>query len=176
MLEKTSQHTYTVSAKDSACSSMAGKVAKFFIIKCNKANLHNPESYWMQSMWMMVLHIPWQLTELWAERRDGQSQQMPQTCVSESPPEFVLDVIHGWESWFTWPRAAEMHQIFLWTLSTGNRLVSQPSDQIVSPPCDQIVSLPSDQNCKAGSCCYWNAYKVYSGELAILVNNTINAT
>ena len=26
---------------------------------------------------------------------------MPQTCVSESGPEFVLYVIHGWETWFT---------------------------------------------------------------------------
>ena len=33
--------------------------------------------------------------ELWAERRDGQSQQMAQTCVSESTPEFVIDMIHG---------------------------------------------------------------------------------
>ena len=38
-----------------------------------------------------------QLTELWTERIDVglQSQQMHQTCVSESAPEFVLDVIHG---------------------------------------------------------------------------------
>ena len=45
--------------------------------------------------------------------------------------------------------------------STGNRLVSPPSDKIVSPP--------SDKNCKAGSCCF--AYEVYSCELPILVNN-----
>ena len=38
------------------------------------------------------LHNP---CELWAERRDGQSQQMAQTCVSESAPEFVIDMIHG---------------------------------------------------------------------------------
>ena len=51
MLEKNSQHTYyTVSAEDSnvrvatvACSSMAGRFAKFYITKCNEANLHNPE-------------------------------------------------------------------------------------------------------------------------------------
>ena len=35
-----------VGANDSAaCSSIAGRFAKFCIIKCNEANLHNPESY-----------------------------------------------------------------------------------------------------------------------------------
>ena len=40
---------YTVSANDSAataaCSSMAGRLSKVCIIKCNEPNLHNPESY-----------------------------------------------------------------------------------------------------------------------------------
>ena len=49
MLEKKPEvgiHNNTVSAKYSAaCSSMAGKLAKFCIIKDNEANLHNPESY-----------------------------------------------------------------------------------------------------------------------------------
>ena len=49
----------------------------------------------MQSMRRMVLHILRQLTELMADRRDGESQKIPQTCVIESAPEVVLDVIHG---------------------------------------------------------------------------------
>ena len=36
-----------------------------------------------------------QLTDLWAERRDWESQKIPQTCVLESAPEVVLGVIHG---------------------------------------------------------------------------------
>ena len=48
MLEKT--QTSAVSVKDgAACFSVAGKCAKFCKIKCNEANLHNPESYSMQS-------------------------------------------------------------------------------------------------------------------------------
>ena len=50
-------------------------------------------------MLALLLHIPCQLTELWAEsncvQRDGQSQQMAQICVSEPAPEFVIDMIHG---------------------------------------------------------------------------------
>ena len=40
------------------------------------------------------------------------------------------------------------------SFSTGNCLVSPPSDQIVSPPSDQIVLQRSDQNGKAGRCSY----------------------
>ena len=42
-------------------------------------------------MLALLLHIPCQLTELWVERRYGQSQQMAQTCVSESAPDCVID-------------------------------------------------------------------------------------
>ncbi len=47
MLEKSPQVIIcAVGANDSApCSSIAGRFAKVCIIKCNEANLHNPESY-----------------------------------------------------------------------------------------------------------------------------------
>ena len=47
MLEKSPQVIIcAVDANDSAlCSSIAGRFAKVCIIKCNEANLHNPESY-----------------------------------------------------------------------------------------------------------------------------------
>ena len=85
---------------------MAGRFAKLCIIKVKVVFYiaQYPVSWTAQS----ALHflqvqrseftqprVRCQLSELWAERRDGQSHQMTQTCVSGSAPEFVIDMIHG---------------------------------------------------------------------------------
>ena len=76
------------------------KVCQILHNQVQRSDFTQPRAYWMQPMWWMLallLHIPCQLSELWAERRHGQSQQMAQTCVSGSAPEFVIQ--YWYDSW-----------------------------------------------------------------------------
>ena len=107
MLEKNQKSVYTVSANDSehciACSSMDGKFTQPRV-PLNAVNVKDGAAY-------SLTLDNWMNCGL-SGKMDNRSR-CRKTCVSESAPEFVLEVIHDWESWFTWPCAADKHLNFL---------------------------------------------------------------